>query len=153
MLMVVAFLLLRISIAWMFLSAVPTFISKWKVTLQMVKLLFSKYVTFFSVMMIATMIVGSFSILFGIYAQIGAFLLFIQCTLGVFVHNKFANNIARLQLSDAAEKNDQRVFGTAKSMGVVGHKTSAQKNIVLAAVMIFIVVMGSGPLSVTGNLF
>lgn len=150
--MLIAFLVLRIVIAWFFLQPVKALCSNWAASRGMVALLFPYAENLLAALMIAVMIVGSLSVLFGIYAQIGAALLFIYTFIGIFVHLKLKNQILALKVSADVFSNDKKQFDAAKNLGVVGHQTSALKNIVIMAALWMIVLLGSGPFSVTGVL-
>lgn len=149
----IAFLVLRIVFAWMFLYPIKALLSDWPTTVNMVKLVAPRQPRFATVVMIIVMIVGAFSILFGIYAQLGGLLLLIYCLMGAFVHFRLGQIANGLQLNHKASQPDKDICQEASKLAVVGHVSSAQKNFVLAAVGFFFFMLGSGPLSLTGNLF
>jgi len=99
------------------------------------------------------MFLGALSILFGIYAQIGALFLFIYSLVDVMAHYQLSQQAASQTLSDDASESDKAILETTKALGVVGNVTSAQKNIVIAAALLVIILLGSGPFSLTANLF
>jgi len=150
---ITAFIILRIVLAWMFLYPLKALLSDWKETLNLVSLVSSFATKYFAVLMILAMIIGSISILFGIYAQIGATILLIYSLIGIAVHYKLSQKIAKESLSNTATQKDQDVLSETKQLGIVGNITSAQKNIVIAAALLFIALIGSGPYSITTNLF
>lgn len=149
---VIAFLIFRVVVAWFFLKPVKPLCLHWKSSLEMVKLISPYCVNILAFMMIAVMIIGSLSILFGFYAQIGAALLFMYSLMGVVVHTKLKNKILSEKLADDCSLQNRKIFDTIKSIGVVGHATSAEKNIVIAAALLIVVLLGSGPYSLTGIL-
>lgn len=149
MLTAIAFLILRISIAWLFLSPLKQFIPRWKTTVEMVRFLIPFQPQLFSILMIAAMFLGSLSILFGFYAQVGAVLLAIQCLLGFCIHNKYVKKIMGLHLSVDSTESDRKILQCAKGLGIMGNKTSGQKNLIIAVILLFIILVGSGPYSLT----
>ena len=152
MAVIIAFLVFRIVIAWFFLKPVKSLCANWKDTVEMVKLVFPFYTNAFAVMMVAVMVLGSLSVLFGFYAQVGATFLFVYSLIGFFVHTKLKNKIMLEQLRDEHSSENEKIFNSVKLLGVVGHATSAEKNIVIAAALLIIVLLGSGPYSLTGVL-
>lgn len=148
-LMAIAFLILRISIAWLFLSPLKQFIPHWKKTVEMVRFLIPFQPELLSVLMIMTMFFGSLSILFGIYAQVGAALLVIECLLGFIIYKKYVKKIMTLQLSAESTEADRKILQCAKGIGIMGNKTSGQKNLIIVAILLFIILVGSGPYSLT----
>jgi len=134
----VAWLILRLAITWLFLTPVFGLVRDWDGTKQLIRLISPMWVNFFAVCCVAIMIIGSLSVLFGFYAQIGAMFLCVYCVLGIRVHYQLAKTIAQ-----------SAVPGDGDALGIAGHISSGQKNVVLAAVCLFIVVFGSGPLSLT----
>ena len=87
------------------------------------------------------------------YAQIGGLVLLLYCLVGWLVHKRLAEQMTRLSASDSASDADRRTLSEAISLGVIGLVTSAQKNIVLAGVGLYFLLAGSGPISVTGNIW
>lgn len=148
-----ALIFLRIVLAWMFLYPLKDLLADWKGTVNLVRLITPFFPNLFALLMILVMFLGSLSILFGVYAQIGASFLFIYSLVGVIVHYQLSQQIKTQSLSDEASKDDRAVLEKTKALGVAGNNTSAQKNIVVAAALLVIVLLGSGPFSLTGNLF
>ena len=149
-LQVIAWMALRIMYAWMFLYPLKVLLSDWKTTKSTVALISPpSLVSFSSVLMVIVMISGALSILLGLYAQIGGLLLFVYCLMGAVVHYKLANLIKQHHLSPTAGVTDVSVLQAVIDMGMVGNITSAQKNFVLAAVALFFMLLGSGPMSLT----
>lgn len=144
---IAAFLLLRLTLAWLFLLPIKGLISDWNNTINLVRLIAPFKPQFFATLMILVMIFGSISILFGIYAQVGALFLFVYSLMGFVVHYRLSKNLDGMTLSASASKQDKVTFQNAKALGVVGHVTSAQKNIVIAVALLVIVLLGSGPFS------
>lgn len=149
----IAWLILRVVYAWMFLYPLVNLIPNFQASVGAVKLVIPFMSRFFAVVMLIVMIYSGLSILVGFYAQIAGFLLLIYCLLGVVVHYRLVGKVARAKLSASASVEDQRCFSEVVSLGILGNKTSGQKNMVLAAVACFFMLLGSGPLSLTMNLF
>ena len=143
----IAFIVLRIVLAWFFLYPVKGLITNWNESVNLVKLVIPIFPNLFTALMILTMIVGSLSILLGIMAPIGALLLFVYSLIGVAVHYKLSLKIEEQALSESASQSDQNILAETKAIGIAGHTTSAQKNIVVASALLIIILMGSGPLS------
>ncbi len=145
---VYAWLILRVVYAWMFLYPLKVLLSDWSGTKKTVALLIPFGVPFFAVLMVLVMIAGGLMILLGFYAQIAGFLLLCYSLFGVIVHYRLAAQASALKLvhADAA---DQAVLQQAINLALVGNITSGQKNVVLAAVGCFFMLMGSGPWSLT----
>lgn len=150
---VTAWLILRICFAGLFLFALKDLLKNIDASINLVKLIIPYKAHFFTIVMFIVMLLGALSILFGIYAQIAGFFLLFYCLCGVVVHYRLANRIATIQLSTAPSQEDKKHLEEVVALGVVGNQTSGQKNIVLAAVACFFMLLGSGPLSLTGNLF
>ncbi len=150
---VIAWLVLRIVYAWMFLYPLKVLLADFNATVGLVGLIAPFKPRLCAYLMVAVMIVGSLMILFGIYAQIGGILLMFYCLIGVVVHNKLAQQALSAKLSPGASDSDKGVLKSTADLGAVGNFTSAQKNYVLAAVGFFFFLMGSGPWSFTSNLF
>lgn len=150
---IAAFVVLRLILAWMFLYPLKAQLSDWDATVGLVDLIAPFQPQLFAVLMVLTMIAGSLSVLFGLFAQVGAALLMIYSLIGVLVHYKLSRLVAGLRLSASATIADQQILEKAKHLGVVGNVTSAQKNIVIASALWVIVCLGSGPYSLSGNLF
>lgn len=146
-------LIMRLTVAWVFLTPVGGLISEWESTKTLTRLVSGVFVNFLSVLSIAMMVLGAISILFGIYAQIGGILLLVYSVFGVRVHFKLAKMATALDLPDSCKPQGEEVFYEAKALATVGHVTSGQKNMIICAVSLAFVIMGSGLLSVTGNLW
>lgn len=144
---ILAWLILRVIYAWMFLYPLKSLLKDWSSTKNTVALLIPICAPFCAVLMVIVMIAGAFMILLGFYAKIAGFMLLIYCLFGAVVHYRLAAQAAALKLSGSASKADQKALQQAIGLALVGNITSAQKNIVLAAVGCFFMLMGSGPLS------
>ena len=149
----IAWLVLRISYAIVFLFPLKDLLKNFSASVALVKVIIPFQSQFFAVVMIVVMVLGALSVLLGIYAQIAGFFLLIYCLFGMVVHYRLAKHIATIQLNTAASQKDIAAFNEAATLGIVGHQTSGLKNIVLAAVACFFMLVGSGPLSVTRYLF
>ncbi len=141
----IAWLILRIVFAWMYLYPLITLLQDWPTLVNTTALLFKWQPNFFAVLSVLTMIVGAVSILFGIYAQIGGSLLCVFTLGGAVIHYRLAA-IAKTSVANPHQHE-------LAKLAVAGHITSAQKNFVLAAVAFFFALLGSGPMSITMNLW
>lgn len=140
-----SWLVLRLVLAWMYLYPIIGLMKDREGLMASTKLLFPWKTAFFAYVSIGAMIIGALSILFGFYAQIGGFILLIFTLGGIRVHYALA-----AQAKPAL--NNPQVRALAK-LALLGHISSAEKNFVLAAVALMIMLLGSGPLSLTGNIF
>jgi uncharacterized membrane protein YphA (DoxX/SURF4 family) len=145
--------IIRVVMAWMFLMPIPGLLADWKSTQMLTRLVSGVCVNLLSVLSIAMMVLGALSILLGLYAQIGGILLFVYCIIGMRVHFKLGRLISSIQLPDVCRPGGEEAFGEVKSLGIVGQVTSAQKNVVLAGVALAFAILGSGAISITGNLW
>jgi uncharacterized membrane protein YphA (DoxX/SURF4 family) len=143
----IAWLLLRVVYAWMFLYPIKGLLSDWQASIDMVKLIMPWQTSIVAYAMIVIMFLGALSILFGIYAKIAGFFLLIYCLIGARLHYLLAYNAKAMRLSELASEDDRATFSQLGNFAVVGHVTSAQKNFVLASVAAFFMIMGSGPWS------
>ncbi len=150
---IIAWLVLRIIYAWMFIYPIKALTADWEGTKNTVRLLTPIFVNLSSMMMIAVMFIGGVMILLGVYAQIAGIALCAYCLVGYYIHNKIAQNALKSEISSQISDKDQEVINNIKAAAAVGNITSAQKNIVLAAVGFFFFFIGSGPFSITNNLF
>ncbi|MDC0534680.1 DoxX family protein [Francisellaceae bacterium] len=150
---VIAWLVLRIIYAWMFIYPIKALTADWQSTKNTVRLLTPIFVNLSAMMMIAVMFVGGVMILLGVYAQIAGIALCAYCLIGYYIHNKIAQNALNSTIASQISDADQNVINNIKAAAAVGNVTSAQKNIVLAAVGLFFFFMGSGPFSITNDLF
>lgn len=120
---------------------------------EVVRLIMPFQARFFTYVMIAVMFLDALSILLGAYAKIAGFFLLIYCLMGVVVHYRFSDRIASIKLSASASEKDQHSLNEVAALGILGNQTSRQKNIVLAAVACFFMLLGSGPISLTTPIF
>lgn len=148
-----AYLLLRIVYAWMFLFPLKNLLYDWQGSKDLVGLLCPYAQTFSAILMIIVMTTGSLSILVGFYGQLGGAMLFAYCLLGAIVHYRLAKQALPLTLNQNASCEDKNILAQAKTLATVGNITSAQKNFVLAAVGLYFMLIGTGPISMTKNLF
>lgn len=146
-------IVLRVVYAWMFLVPLSALLRDWAVTEQIVALVCPVFTRIASVVMVAVMFVGALSILLGVYAQIGGILLLIYCLLGVVVHYRLAGLVLAIKPLDEMSEKSRELLQQAQNLGVAGHISSGQKNIVLAAVAFLFIMMGSGPLSMSNTLW
>ncbi|MGQ3888485.1 hypothetical protein ACQUW5_05575 [Legionella sp. CNM-1927-20] len=146
---IIAWIVLRFVFAGFFLYPIYGFLQNWEGAKQTVLLLYPRYADLQVVLMVIVMIIISISILFGIYGHIGGLLAFVYCLFGIRVHLALADKLKAASLSQQATAEDQAMLTDVVSIGRVGHLTSAQKNIVIAAIAFFFMLQGTGPLSLT----
>ena len=149
----VAWMILRIVFAGMFLFPLKDIVRDMDASMEVVRLIMPFQARFFTYVIIAVMFLGALSILLGAYAQIAGFFLLIYCLMGVALHYRLSNRIASIKLSASASEKDQHSLSEVAALGILGNQTSGQKNIVLSAVACFFMLLGSGPISLTTNLF
>lgn len=145
---IIAWLILRIIFAWMFLYPLTMLLNDWEAAKANVGMISSRFHHELAFIMVIVMVVGALSILLGILPHIGGLMLLVYCLLGALVHYRFADSINQLQLSSQADEQDLEIFDKARTIGAVGHITSAQKNFVLAALACWFMLMGTGPWSI-----
>lgn len=144
-----AWLVLRIAYAWIFLVPLPSLLKNWHETKALTALLFpQKTTTTLTIVMLVAMFFGALSILFGILGQWAGLILMVYCLLGVIVHRRLAKNAQNIRLSTSSSAADQQQLNDLIGLAVAGNIGSAYKNIVLAAIGFFFMVMGTGPCSV-----
>ena len=143
----IAWLVLRVVYAWMFLYPLKSLLSDWPATLQATALLFPWQTPLFAVVSVAVMALGALSILLGCYGQVGAAGLLAFCLGGAVIHYRLADLAKGARLSGQASSADRQAMAQVSKLGVVGHVTSAEKNFVLAAVALFFLLKGTGPWS------
>ena len=135
---VLAWAILRLTYGWIFLAPLKGLLKNWKGSVALVKILtpwpWAKNLAALGAgLMILVMIFGSLGIILGIEGRLAGFLLMIYSLFGIRVHFQLAKQAMKQEGSD--------------SLGVVGNITSGQKNVVLAGVGAFFMLMGTGPLS------
>ena len=145
--------IIRITVAWLYLFPLPGLLADWDATTMLTRLVSGIFVNFLSILGIVLTGLGAISVLFGIYAQIGGIFLFVYTVVGIQVHLRLAKVIASRELPDTCRAQGGQALGEVKSLGIVGQVTSGQKNVVLAAVALAFSILGSGSISVTGNLW
>lgn len=143
-----AWLTLRTVYAWMYLYPAVGLIKDWPSTVEVTGLLFKKATNLFAVASVAIMIVGGLMILFGVLPRYAALALLAFNLGGAKIHYALAEVAKDTRLSEGASSDDKAAHERLVGLAIVGHVTSAQKNIVLAAVAVFFVLMGTGPCSV-----
>ena len=144
----VAWLILRVIYAWMFLYPLKVLLKDWTGTKNTVALLIPICVPLCAVLMVIVMIAGALMILLGFYAKLAGLMLLFYCLFGVLVHYRLAAQASALKLK-TTDHGDQKILQQAIGLALVGNITSGQKNVVLAAVGCFFMLMGSGPWSLT----
>jgi len=145
--------IIRLVMAWMFLIPVPGLLADWETTKMLTRLISGMWINLLSVLSVAMMILGALSVLLGLYAQVGGVLLFVYCLFGMRVHFKLGRLIASIELPSVCRPDGDQAFGNVQSLGIVGQVTSGQKNAVLAVVSLAFAILGSGAISITGNLW
>ena len=148
MYVVVGFLLLRMFFFFKFMYALKGLLEDWSASEQMVALLFPMWTRFFAVMMVLVVIACAFSALLGFYGQIGGLLTFLFCLLGMRLHMILKGQAASIQCAA-----DDQACQQLKTLAVLGQSACAQKNTVIAGVGLFFLFAGTGPYSLTPNLF
>ncbi len=143
-------LILRIVFAWMFLYPIITLLKTWHDTVKTTALLFPWQPAFFTICSILIMFFGALSILVGFFAQVGAIGLCAISLGGAIIHYRLAAQAEKLSQQLPLSSAKEQLITLAQ----VGNVTSAQKNFVLAAVAIFFILVGSGPVSISNiNIF
>lgn len=150
---IIAWAVLRLAFAWMFLYPIKDLLADWGSTKKVVGLLTPVFPGLCAVIMLLVMLGGSLSILLGYYAQIGGLVLCLYSIFGIKVHYKLSQQAKAGHLSSQVSDCDREVLAEAQALAVVGHITSAEKNVVLAAVGFMFTLLGSGAFSLTDNIF
>ena len=143
----IAWIVLRLAYAWVFLKPVPGLLKNWAGTVETTGLLFKRFPEINAGISVLVMVAGALSILFGVYGRIGAAGLLVFNLGGAVVHYRIADQAQNMSLSPAASPEDQKTLEQLAIMAAVGHTTSAWKNFVLAAVAFFFLLQGTGPWS------
>ncbi len=144
---VAAWLTLRIVYAWIYLYPAKSLIRDWPTTVETTGLLVSWGTSFFAFISVGGMIISALMILFGVYGQFAAVALCAFNIGGAVIHYRLAAMANETRISDSASADDRTTLDGLASLGWVGHVTSAEKNFVLAAVAVFIALVGTGPYS------
>lgn len=147
-------LAVRIMYAWILLYSLKPLLADWEGTKQMLAALFPFINSRFSaIFTLVFMFSCAMMILFGFYAQVAGILLSAFTFSGYFAHMGAVKALEGFSLSPNASASDKEVLSTVQKIGAAGHVTSANKNLVLAAMGFMFFMLGSGPLSLTPNLF
>jgi len=142
----IAWLILRATFAWMFLYPLKSLFADWPGAQGLVSILLpQKLVPVGSCLMVAVMVVGSLSILLGVFPRVGGLMLGVYSLIGTHVHYTLAKAARAHTSSPQATDEDQTALKEVIGLAVAGHVTSAQKNFVLAAVGFFFALSGGGP--------
>ena len=137
-----AWIVLRAVYGWMYLYPAYGLIKDWESTIQTTALLFKWRPELFAFGSLLLMVFGALAILFGIYGQIAAFGLIGFNLGGAVLHYRLARTLKQMRLSSEASRTDQAALEGAISLGVVGHVTSAEKNFVLKAQALGVLLLG-----------
>ncbi len=143
----IAWLVLRVCYAALFLYPLPGLIRDWQGTVSASRLLNEKFATNLAAISVLLMFFGALSILFGVYGQVGALGLLGFNLGGSVLHQRLAGVALQSQLSSTASDQDKQVLMDMVNLAVAGHSSSAWKNYVLAAVACFFMILGTGPYS------
>ena len=143
----IGWVILRLSIAWLFLWPLPGLLRDWPATVGATALVFPmpKLVTLAGVCL---MPLGAVSIGLGIYGRIGAAALAMYCIGGVFVHLALSKQPASLLKTLSLDEADRTTADQAAAIGAVGHVTSSWKNWTVAGCCAFVALAGTGPWSI-----
>jgi len=133
---IIAWAVVRIALAWMFLVPLPGLLKDWQGTVNLSALLCKWNPRVLAIISVLIMLFGALSVLIGIFPRVGALGLCLYSLCGYRVHRQLAR-----QAKAMANKDNQPLVTLAQ----VGHVTSAQKNIVIAALAFFMVLQGVGP--------
>lgn len=153
MTLVEGYLILRIVLFCKFFYAMRYLFADWQATEDMVGLMFPRATGFFAVLMVIVLVVSAISVLFGIYGQLGGLLVFLFCLLGIRMHMILKHQAMDIEMDDSASPDLKAKLRDAKALAVSGQSACAQKNVLIAAVGLFFFFAGTGPYSVTANLF
>jgi uncharacterized membrane protein YphA (DoxX/SURF4 family) len=146
-----AWLSLRVVYAWMFLYPAVGLIKDWDTTVRTTGLLFPRQTGLLATVSVAFMIIGALMILLGVYGSIAGAGFVLFSVGGAVIHYRLAAQAGAASLGATASAEDARAMADLSGLAVVGHVTSAQKNFMLAALGLFIALMGTGPVSLMGN--
>lgn len=153
MLIVEAYLILRILLFCKFIYALRSLFADWQATEDMIGLMFPRATGFFAVLTVVVIVVSAVSILFGIYGQIGGLMIFCFCLMGMRMHTILKNTAMDIEFDDDATDSQKAKLRDAKALAVGGQAACVQKNLVIAAVGAFFFFAGTGPFSLTPCLF
>jgi hypothetical protein len=145
-----AWLILRLVYAWMFLYPLKDLLTDWRGTVHLASFIIPFAPKLGALGTLGIMLLGAVSILLGFYPTVGGFLLLIYCLLGGYVHWSLAKQAEHLSLTASSSSANRTILEAAKTLAIQGHVSSGQKNMVLAAVGCFFMLMGTGPLSLGG---
>jgi uncharacterized membrane protein YphA (DoxX/SURF4 family) len=141
----VAWLALRGTYAWLLLVALISLLKDPKGMTDAMRPMFPIGTSVVAAFMFLMMGTTALMILLGVWAQIAGWCMVVFNLMGVKFHLSFAK-----QAKELAKANpDQEATVTCAALAVVGHTTSAQKNIVLAGAGLFFAILGTGPWSLT----
>ncbi len=139
-------LLIRISVAWLFLTGFWYDVRSFKSTEEETGLLFKWHTDFFATAGMILMGAGAVSILLGIFPRLGALALATFLIPASFIHFRSRDAAAELKkkvldrgAADQSLKDDIDELGT---LGSVGHYSSGLKNLALIGPMLYLVLAG-----------
>ena len=139
-------LLIRISVAWLFLTGFWFDVRGFKSTEKETGLVFKWHTDFFATAGMVMMGVGAVSILFGIFPRLGALALVIFLVPASVIHFRSRDAAADLKqkildhgAGDGPSKDDIDALG---ALGFVGHFSSGLKNLALIGPTLYLVLAG-----------
>ena len=141
----IAWLVLRASYAWLLLTALKSLMSDRQGTIDSMRGMFPVGTELMAWFMFAMMGTSALSILLGFFAQVAGACMVVFNLMGVRFHLGFAKQAQEI----AGQHPDNAEMAQIAAIAGVGHRTSAQKNIVLAAVGLLFLLLGTGPYSLT----
>jgi len=130
----IAILVLRVGVAWIFAYPLHLFWQNFNAAKQAAGLINQKYSMPLAIIMLLVMALGSLAVLLGIYIKLASLCLLIFSLLGVYAHTKLS------KLGQSFKNADNILV----SIATEGQLTSAWKNYPIAAVCIFLVIVGGG---------
>ena len=142
---IAGWLVLRISYAWLLLSALKNLLADRKGTVDSMRGMFPFATELAAWFMFAMMGLSAVSILLGLWAQVAGACMVVFNLMGVRFHLGFAKQAQEI----AKQHPGDEAMSEVAAIAAVRHGTSAQKNIVLAAVGLLFALMGTGPFSLT----
>lgn len=140
---IAAILIIRICYGLLFFMPLAMYLTHWDETVRSVGTVFKSHPDFMATCAMVLMLWTGISVFFGIYAQVGGITAIVLCLSGIVSHYRqagYAMSLASIDLK-------------LSTLAEMGHKSAAQKNLVMLALGVYFLLMGSGHISVTGNLW
>lgn len=142
-------LLIRISIAWLFLTAAWYDARGFKPIQQETGLVFKWYPGFFAVAGVTMMAAGGLSILFGVFPRLGALALVIFLVPATMIHYKDRDLAAELKKKILGRKGGQidpplkNDIEALTALGFIGNWSCGKKNLTLLGPTLYLVLAGA----------